>query len=255
VGAQVVTDLATGVTEGVPELEGVGEDTADALLTAIKGKLPEETVKAIGLQLDKDVGKGIEEGKPDLIVIVEALADDAWDALAQEVTLKNFPEIGKQMDAGIAQGITDNSGLIESAARDAAWRAYEAARTALQINSPSKKGDWLGEMFDLGFAGGIRDNADEITDAMDFLNDVAAADAEPVTVGRAYQGQQAGEAVDYDRIRDAFVDAIEETGVGHMTMEMDKQTVGETLEPVTSRATRQRQQKSVKGRTSRLVMA
>ena len=60
--------------------------------------------------------------------------------------------------------------------------------------------------------------------------------------------------MDYARIKDAFVEAIEETGMGYLTMEMDKRVGGETLEPVTSRATRQRQQQSVKGRTARLIM-
>ena len=46
------------------------------------------------------------------------------------------------------------SSLVENAARAAAWEAYDAAKTALEIHSPSKKGAWLGEMFDLGFAQG-----------------------------------------------------------------------------------------------------
>ena len=37
-------------------------------------------------------------------------------------------------------------------------------------------------------------------------------------------------------------------------MFMDKEVVGQTVEPATSRATRQRQQQTVKGRTARLVM-
>jgi hypothetical protein len=252
-GSQVITDVRAGVTNEVPQLETTAQEAAGALLDAIRGVLMEKTVQAIGKQLVKDVGTGVEDEKPNLIVIVRALAKDAWDELGKEITRLNFPDLGRQMDAGIAQGISDNSGLIEQAARSAAVAAFNAAKAELQISSPSKKGDWLGEMFDLGFAGGLRDNAGEFEDAMGYLNDLAAAEAEPVVVGGAAARAQ-GFEMDYGLMREAFVEAIEETGVGNMVMVMEKEIVGETLEPVTSRATRQRQQRSVKGRTARLVM-
>ena len=260
VGGKVITDLAAGVTEQVPTLETTAEEAADALLEAIKGVLTEKALKGIGLQLDEDLGKGIEDGKGDVLVVITALADDAFDELQREVAGLGFDSIGYNMSAGIAQGVTDGSWMIENAARSAALTAYEAAAQALVIRSPSKKGDYLGEMFDMGFAGGLRDNADEIERAMDFLNDVAVRGAEDVNVNPGGGWQARGSAqggfaeVDYDRIRSAFVEAIEETGVGDMVMYMDREVVGQTLEPVTSRATRWRQSQSVKGRTARLVM-
>jgi hypothetical protein len=133
--------------------------------------------------------------------------------------------------------------------------AYYAACAALEVHSPSKKGDFLGEMFDLGLAGGIMDNADEVEDAVDFLNDLAAADVDDVNARVAVNGRpQGGSETDYDRIKAAFVEAIEETGLGDMVMAVDGRILGETVEPYSSRATRQRQQQTVKGRTSRLVM-
>ena len=109
------------------------------------------------------------------------------------------------MDNGIIAGINENSSLIESAARSAAQAAYNAAKNELGIASPSKKGGWLGEMFDLGFAGGLRDNADEIRDAMGYLNDLAVAEAEPVVVGGSSQRGMSGFELDYGRVRDAFI--------------------------------------------------
>ena len=255
VGAKVITDLDSGVKDEVPTLETTAKEAGDALLNAIKGVLTEEAVKAIGTDFDKNLGTGIEDGQPDVIVIVKTLADEAYSAMEQEVAAKNFSEIGRQMDAGIAQGVTNNSWLIEQAARDAALAAYYAACAALEVHSPSKKGDFLGEMFDLGLAGGIMDNADEVEDAVDFLNDLAAADVDDVNARVAVNGRpQGGSETDYDRIKAAFVEAIEETGLGDMVMAVDGRILGETVEPYSSRATRQRQQQTVKGRTSRLVM-
>ena len=256
VGQQVVTDVCTGVSDTVPNLETTAEDAANALITKIKGVLTKTALWGIGEQLVTDMGDGITDNEGDLLVIVETLAGDVYSDLTGEVDRLGFEEIGRQMDQGIANGVANNSWLIENAARSAAWAAYEAARAALEIRSPSKKGDYLGEMFDLGLAGGIMDNADEVEDAVGYLNDLAAADAADVDARIAVNGkQQSGTDLDYDQIKNAFVEAIEETGVGDLTLAMDGQIVGETVEPYSSRATRQRQQKTVKGRTSRLVMA
>ena len=255
VGREVVTDLAAGVVEKVPDLEDTGEDAAGKLLTAIKDVLTAETVKAIGTQLDSDLQSGINEGEDSVLEMMEALAWDARDALENAITLAEFSGLGDMIDAGIAEGIETNSHKVEEAARAAAWQAYEAARAALDINSPSRKGAWLGEMFDLGFAQGLEDNADEVTRAMGYLNDLAMEDAAAAGRGAGSARQQPSFEMDYGAVKDAFVEAIEETGVGQMVMEMDGRAVGETVEPYSSRATRRRQQQSVKGRTGRLVMA
>ena len=226
------------------------------LVSAVVGVFGASALWGIGEQLVTDMGDGITDNEGDLLVIVETLAGDVYSDLTGEVDRLGFEEIGRQMDQGIANGVANNSWLIENAARSAAWAAYEAARAALEIRSPSKKGDYLGEMFDLGLAGGIMDNADEVEDAVGYLNDLAAADAADVDARIAAQARQpAPFEMDYGQIKDAMVEAIEETGAGQNVIAMDGQIVGETVEPYTSRATRQRQQKTVKGRTARRVMA
>ncbi len=254
VGAQVITDVGTGVTNEVPQLETTAQEAADALLTAIRNVLTESTVEQIGKDLDEDVWTGVVLGEDELLQVVAGVAGDSFDELRDAVEDAGFAEIGRQMDNGIVSGIYENSRYIKEAARAAAQAAYNAAKSELGIASPSKKGGWLGEMFDLGFAGGLIDNADEIESAMGYLNELTTAEAEPVMVGGPMQRGFAGFEIDYGQMREAFIEAIEETGVGNMVMQMDKEVVGETLEPVTSRATRQRQQRYVKGRTARLVI-
>jgi hypothetical protein len=258
VGTQVITDVGTGVTEAVPQLETTAQEAAEAVLTAIRGVLTETTVQQIGKDLDENVWTGVVLGEDELLEVVAAVAGDAFGELQGAVEDAGFAEIGRQMDNGIIAGINENSSLIESAARSAAQAAYNAAKNELGIASPSKKGGWLGEMFDLGFAGGLRDNADEIRDAMGYLNDLAVAEAEPVVVGGgAYTRQQPFFDMEAMRgiISEAVSEAIEQTGAGQNVIAMDGQIVGETVEPYSSRATRMRQQRSVKGRTARLVMA
>lgn len=163
------------MTNEVPALETTAQEAAGALLDAIREVLAEDTVRKIGEKLDDDIEKGVTLGEDDLLAVVEALAGDAFDAVENAVELAGFAEIGRQMDNGIVSGINENSHFIQEAARAAANAAYAAAKAELGIASPSRKGAWLGEMFDMGFAGGLRDNADEIESAMGYLNELAAA--------------------------------------------------------------------------------
>ena len=255
VGKGVITDLGTGVNDAVPDLEEIGGDAADRLIKAIQSVLTEDALKAIGQKLTDDIGLGVVYGEDDLLVIVEALAGDSFDAVENAVALANFAEIGRQIDNGIKAGIDENSHFIQEAARAAANAAYTAAKLELGIASPSKKGAYLGEMFDLGFADGVVANADAVEDAMGYLNGLAVADAEPAAGGFGGTGRQSGGIeVDYAAVRDAFAEAIEQTGMGYIVVAMDAQVVGESVEPYSSRATTLRQQRSVAGRSARLVM-
>lgn len=74
--------------------------------------------------------------------------------------------IGLEIPRGVARGIYDGkSSAIEAAGSMAADALYRA-KNVLGIASPSKEGAWIGEMFDLGVAGGIRDNVRHIRDAV-----------------------------------------------------------------------------------------
>lgn len=66
-----------------------------------------------------------------------------------------FYSVGAQMMNGLANGIRNNRSGAINAASSAAGAALRAARDALDINSPSKEFEWLGEMSDKGLANGF----------------------------------------------------------------------------------------------------
>ena len=72
--------------------------------------------------------------------------------------------------------------------------------------------------------------------------------------GRAYPSISAPE-IDYDRLADAVAAANRRAGLGNSTIALDGRTVGETIEPVVSRATYRRAAKSATGRAARMVLA
>lgn len=77
----------------------------------------------------------------------------------------NGYSIGGNLVSGVAAGISANSYRAEAQAKAMANKAYNSAKNALSIHSPSRKGVYLGEMFDTGIAGGVGENADIVADA------------------------------------------------------------------------------------------
>ena len=67
----------------------------------------------------------------------------------------NFYSVGANMMFGLAIGILENQSSAINAAAAAAAASLEAAERELDINSPSKEFEWLGEMSDRGLARGF----------------------------------------------------------------------------------------------------
>ena len=70
-------------------------------------------------------------------------------------TSSKFTSAGAYLVSGLASGINSNSGIVVSAVRSMANAAAEAARAALQINSPSKVFRSIGTSIPEGLAAGI----------------------------------------------------------------------------------------------------
>lgn len=75
--------------------------------------------------------------------------------------------LGGNIVKGIAQGILNGAGAIVDAAKGAAMSAFNAAKNALGIHSPSRLfRDEIGRQIDAGIALGVDDNLDMISKAM-----------------------------------------------------------------------------------------
>lgn len=83
----------------------------------------------------------------------------------------NWLSVGSALIDGIVAGISGGLGKIVDAAKGAAQAAFNAAKNLLGIHSPSRKGKWLGQMYDLGIAGGIDENVDAIEDSVSNVSD------------------------------------------------------------------------------------
>lgn len=98
----------------------------------------------VGLPIAEGIGVGIESG----ITFVT----DGIDSLMSSISLRNT-QVGESFSAGVADGIFNSTNLVTNAVKLLADESIVAARTALDINSPSRvTRDLIGLPFVQGIA-------------------------------------------------------------------------------------------------------
>lgn len=251
IGADWTAALYKGIEKMQPSAETVARAMAQALHNAVTAILNASTGNAVGTAYTGGVRDGISGNTGTATSAASSMANAVESAARNILNASSGQSVGQNWAAGVAQGIRSGTSAITSAAQQAAKAAMNAATKELEIKSPSRKGAYIGQMWDYGIAEGIEENTQAVANAAALLAELAAEE----TAG----GFQAGTAqpqtvIDYGAIKTAMTEAITETGAGQNVIAMDGRIVGETTEPYSSRSTRQRAQRTVKGRTSRLVL-
>lgn len=267
VSDQVLSQLVGSISG---EEDGVREAIQTVLQAAIDATNELMTVDA-GKPLGKDwvtgVADGISEDGHKVQDEMGTVFGDMLSALQAVVDSGTFNSIGAAISSGIAVGIRSGTGAVVQAARSAARQAYYAARTELNINSPSKKTREIGESYTEGFALGIERTTPRIVEAAQTLSDIALRttqttrssvpiDYNQIADAAVYAARQstAPAAIDYDRMGDATAAAMRREGLGQTTMVMDRQIVARTIEPSVSRSSADRGNHTIAGRTAKLVI-
>ena len=248
-------DWTVAIMKGVQRMQDaaatVARYMAQALHNAVEAILNASTGSSVGLGYTGGVGSGIRSGTSAATYAASSMASAVESAARNILNASSGQSVGQNWAAGVAQGIRSGTSAITSAAQQAAKAAMNAATKELEIKSPSRKGAYIGQMWDYGIAEGIEENTQAVANAAALLAELAAEE----TAGGFQPGTaQPQTVIDYGAIKTAMTEAITETGAGQNVIAMDGRIVGETTEPYSSRSTRQRAQRTVKGRTSRLVL-
>ena len=267
VSDQVLSQLVGSISG---EEDGVREAMQTVLQAAIDATNELMTVDA-GKPLGKDwvtgVADGINEDGHKVQDEMGTVFNNMLAALQALVDSGTFNRIGTAISSGIAVGIRSGTGAVVQAARSAARQAYYAARTELNVNSPSKKTREIGESYTEGFALGIERTTPRIVEAAQALSNIALRTTQttrsnpPIDYNQfadaaIYAARQgaAPAGIDYDRMGDATAAAMRREGLGQTTMVMDRQIVARTIEPSVSRSSTDRGNHTIAGRTAKLVI-
>lgn len=97
------------------------------------------------------------------------LREIGFEAVRQVSEIDWFT-LGVDIVNGIIQGVQNLRDTLIDTVSDMAEGAWDAVKDFFDINSPSKKMMWMGEMIDKGLQKGIEDSADLVSNAMDDLS-------------------------------------------------------------------------------------
>ena len=154
----VGADVMAGVGEGMATADlstytaRVESNTVNALRSAFNSHSPAQTMIPIGNDVGAGVGQGMSEY--DFSGDAAVMAQSAKSAAATAMNGSGI-NAGKMFSAGIATGILSGRSGVISAAISVARAAVSAMRSELQIHSPSRVTQKLGEMTGQGFELGM----------------------------------------------------------------------------------------------------
>ena len=166
-GITIIGKLTAGLIQAIPTIVAA----IPQIIQAIVNTFGSYDWPTIGINIIKAVAQGLTNA---VNYVLSAIAD-VGRQMIESFTSIDWKSIGVNIIQGIANGISDALDIIKDAAKGAAESAYHAAAEFLGIESPTKKGIYLGEMLGAGFAIGIEDSQKMVGDAISDLSESATA--------------------------------------------------------------------------------
>lgn len=157
-GEQAGEGFTTGLTDSKEGAEEAATALAEDTLTSMKETLdinsPSKEMQTIGEYAAEGLAVGLKEGKQNVVDTVSDLAAELIRTAQNGLQTSKFADIGKQIPAGLKAGIESGRSGVISAVEKMCTEAVAKAKAALDINSPSKKFAYLGEMSGEGYIEG-----------------------------------------------------------------------------------------------------
>ena len=139
-------------TEAVAEAAGeMGQAAIDSTKDSIDSHSPSKEFEKIGGYIDEGLIAGIKGGQKGVTDVMDILCAVMLQTGREKVTVTDWTEIGKRIPEGLATGIRSGQSSVANAIRDMCTSAVAAAKRELDVNSPSKKFEYMGEMSGEGY--------------------------------------------------------------------------------------------------------
>lgn len=174
-GADLLTNIANGFTNNLPQIVSAVVKMITQFIATIAQNLP--NILQQGVVIIGKLVAGLIQAIPQIVAAIPMIISTIVNTFGKY----DWLSIGINIIKGIASGIANTAGLIADAARNAAKKAFDAAKAFLGIHSPSRlMRDQVGRYISEGIAVGIDQNVDSIEDSMRNISDLVA---QPMSVG------------------------------------------------------------------------
>ena len=184
-GLGYVNGMASTLQQAKDQASTMGYESLNSLQTALQEHSPSKATEEMGVNLGAGLQNGMSSSTVGCLNAAQLLARTVLVRFQMDLDKQNFVNIGKNIGEGLIEGMSDSSIMSKliSTASDLAKSAYDAAREALDINSPSRKFRSLGKSAVEGFAQGFdrysklsTRAAEEVSnDALSAVSDIVAA--------------------------------------------------------------------------------
>lgn len=177
-GSDIIMNLVNGIIENLPS---IAESAISAILEFLAGigkKLPD--VLQSGLEILGELGAGLIEAIPDLVKKIPEIIE----SIKKKFLDTDWLEIGKNIISGIAKGLKNAGKMLWDAVKEVLGDFKDKVLEFFGIHSPSRWGEYVGEMISLGFPRGVEGNLKPFKHAMDELIGVASNPLEQILIKR-----------------------------------------------------------------------
>lgn len=168
-GVDLLLNLVKGIINNLPQIVRAIVQVIASIVTTVGQNLP--TILAQGITIIAKLAAGLIQAIPTVVGAIPQIIQSIVNTFGSY----DWLSIGINIIKGIAKGISEAADLVIDAAKDAAEAAFEAAKDFLGIESPAKKGIYIGQMYDEGIALGISRNSSLVDDAVRDLNTMTTA--------------------------------------------------------------------------------
>ena len=146
-------------------LKKVAKDGVNGFVDELSGESPKADAEDAAGDLLDAVIKGAERKKSDVKKKFKSVAEAGIENLAPQELINSAKSAGKDLVQGFANGITNHEYLATNAGSALGKAALEAAKRAIDSNSPSKEAMKIGNYFGQGLVIGINDYESNSYDA------------------------------------------------------------------------------------------
>lgn len=171
-GSKLINNLSDGIKKSTADSKQKVEQLLQKLVETINSY--KARFEQGGKALAEQIGSGFNRQTHRLQQISREVANDMYNSFAQA----DWYRIGESIVDGIYWGVSNNSGALNTLAWNTAIDMYNSACNALDIHSPSKKFDWIGEMSMKGLAGGFIDNKGTVISKITDITNAIEKEAE-----------------------------------------------------------------------------
>ncbi|MCM1192896.1 MAG: phage tail tape measure protein [Butyrivibrio sp.] len=173
-GQNAAGEFRAGIESSREEINAAAGDVAEGTVKEAEDALDIGTYSGefekVGERTDLGLAEGIKNNRNIVTAEVESLCSAVLKAGQIGINKSEWTSLGRKIPEGMAEGIASGTNAVTTAVEKMVAQAVSTAREGLEINSPSKKFEYMGEMSGDGYIIGWQQSMagidDKITNAL-----------------------------------------------------------------------------------------